>query len=82
MDMMSWLLLCFVCMALGAPLGTGISGISSGESVHHTASQLGFFRGSNFVGGFFAVQYQFAFSSEVLGAAVFAGGPYFCMFLC
>jgi len=25
-----------------------------------------------------AAQYQFAFSSEIVGAAIFAGGPYFC----
>ena len=29
-------------------------------------------------GGFFAVQYQFAFSTEVAGVGVFAGGPYYC----
>ena len=29
-------------------------------------------------GAYFAVQYQFAFSSSLVGAAVFAGGPYFC----
>jgi len=29
-------------------------------------------------GGFFAVQYQVSFSSEVVGAAIFAGGPYYC----
>jgi hypothetical protein len=26
-----------------------------------------------------AVQYQFAYSSEVVGTGVFAGGPYYCM---
>jgi hypothetical protein len=29
-------------------------------------------------GGFMAVQYHVAFSSELLGAGVFAGGPYYC----
>jgi len=29
-------------------------------------------------GGFFAVQYQVAHSSSIKGAAVFAGGPYYC----
>jgi len=29
-------------------------------------------------GAFFAVQYQFAYSSSVKGVAVFAGGPYYC----
>jgi hypothetical protein len=29
-------------------------------------------------GAFFATQYQFAHSSKVKGAAVFAGGPYYC----
>jgi len=29
-------------------------------------------------GGFMAVQYQVAFSTELLGAGVFAGGPYYC----
>ncbi len=29
-------------------------------------------------GGFVAVQYHVAFSSEVSGAAIFAGGPYYC----
>jgi len=29
-------------------------------------------------GGYFAAQYQFAHSANVSGAAVFAGGPYFC----
>lgn len=29
-------------------------------------------------GGFFAVQFHVAFSSEVMGSGVFAGGPYYC----
>jgi poly(3-hydroxybutyrate) depolymerase len=29
-------------------------------------------------GAFFAVQYQIAFSASVKGAAIFAGGPYYC----
>jgi len=29
-------------------------------------------------GGYMATQYQVAFSSEIKGAAVFAGGPYYC----
>lgn len=29
-------------------------------------------------GAFFAVQYEVAFSSSVVGSAIFAGGPYYC----
>eukprot|EP00117_Sycon_ciliatum_P004428 scpid97007/ scgid0519/ len=29
-------------------------------------------------GGFFAVQYHVAFSSQVIGAGIVAGGPYYC----
>jgi len=29
-------------------------------------------------GAFFAVQYQFAYSASIKGAAIFAGGPYWC----
>jgi poly(3-hydroxybutyrate) depolymerase len=29
-------------------------------------------------GAYFATQYQFAYSSSVAGAAIFAGGPYYC----
>jgi len=29
-------------------------------------------------GAFFAVQYEVAFSSEIMGAGIFAGGPYYC----
>jgi len=29
-------------------------------------------------GAYFAVQYQVAYSSSLLGAAIFAGGPYYC----
>lgn len=31
-------------------------------------------------GGFFAVQYQVAFSSQIIGAGIFAGGPYYCKY--
>jgi hypothetical protein len=27
-----------------------------------------------------AIQYEFAFSSEVVGAGIIAGGPYYCTF--
>lgn len=30
-------------------------------------------------GAYFAVQYQLSFSSNIRGAAIFAGGPYYCM---
>jgi hypothetical protein len=29
-------------------------------------------------GAYFAVQYQLSYSSQLRGAAVFAGGPYYC----
>ncbi|KAF0982265.1 hypothetical protein FDP41_011195 [Naegleria fowleri] len=29
-------------------------------------------------GGFMAVQFQFAYSSSIVGAGIFAGGPYYC----
>lgn len=29
-------------------------------------------------GGFMAVQYSFAYSKDISGAAIFAGGPFYC----
>jgi hypothetical protein len=53
--------------------GLSISGISSG--LHYSLKLVSF---SIKIGGSLAVQMQIAYSSSFMGAAIFAGTPFFC----
>lgn len=65
-----WLFLALFALitpALGGSAALNVSIVPGSTSVSGLSS-----------GAYFAVQYEIAHSATIAGAAIFAGGPYFC----